>query len=69
VGRRLQSVDRRFGEQRVGHQGQPLDRLPVRGGHRRRGPMPFDDQLLDVGGVEGVEGMEREVVNDEQVDA
>ena len=31
--------------------------------------MAFDDELVDVGGVERVEGLEGEVVDDEQVDA
>ena len=30
--------------------------------------MPFDDELVDVGGVEGVEVLQGEVVDDEQVD-
>ena len=33
------------------------------------GAVAFDDELVDVGGVERVEGLEREVVDDEQVDA
>ena len=33
------------------------------------GAVAFDDELVDVGGVERVERLEREVVDDEQVDA
>jgi hypothetical protein len=29
----------------------------------------FDDELVDIGGVEAVEGLEGEVVEDEQVDS
>ena len=31
--------------------------------------MSLDHQLIDVGGVQGVEGLQGEVVQDEQVDA
>ena len=31
--------------------------------------MAFDDEFVDVGGVESVEGLEGEVVEDEEVDA
>jgi hypothetical protein len=31
--------------------------------------MALDDQFVDVGGVERIEGGEGEVINDEQVDA
>ena len=31
--------------------------------------MSFDDEVVDVGGVEGVEGLEGEVIQDEEVDA
>jgi hypothetical protein len=31
--------------------------------------VPFDDELVDVGGVERVEGLEAELVQDEQLEA
>ena len=69
VGGGLEPVDRRLGEERVGHQAEPLDRGAVRGHDCRGAAVPFDDQFVDVGGVECVHVLEREVVNDEQVDA
>ena len=55
VGGGLEPVDGGLGEERVGHLGEPLDRLTVRGRHGRRGAVSFDDELVDVGGVDGVE--------------
>ena len=66
VGGGLEPVDRALGEERVGHQSEPFDRFTVGGDHGRGGAVAFDDQLVDVGGVEC---LEREVVDDEQVDA
>jgi hypothetical protein len=68
VGGGLEPVDGGLGKQRVGHQPQPLHGLPIGGHHRRCGPVALDDQLVDVGSVEGVERLEGEVVHDEQVD-
>ena len=31
--------------------------------------MPFDDEFIDVGGVERVEGLENEVIEDQEVEA
>ena len=61
VGGGLQSVDRRLGEEGIGHEAEPLDGLPVRRGDGGRPAVAFDDQLVDVGGVEGVERLEAEV--------
>jgi hypothetical protein len=69
VGGGSEPVDGGLGEQRIGHESEPLERLMVGGGHRRRGSVVFDNEFVDVGGVEYVEGLEREVVDDEQVDA
>jgi hypothetical protein len=69
VGGGLEPVDGGLGEERVGHEREPLDWFAVRGDHCRRGAVTFDDELVDVGGVERVERLEREVVDDEQVDA
>ena len=69
MGGGLESVDRGLSEEWVGHQAEPLDRGSVRGHHRGRSPMPLDDQFVDVGGVERVERLEREVVDHEEVDA
>jgi len=56
-------------EEWVGHAAEPLDRFTVRGHDRRGGAVTFDDEFVDVGGVERVECLEREVVDDQQVDA
>jgi hypothetical protein len=40
---------------------EPLDRLPVRGDDGDAGSVAFDDEFVDVGGVERVEGLESEV--------
>jgi hypothetical protein len=69
VGGGSEPVDGGLGEQRIGHEPEPLERLMVGGGHRRRGSVVFDNEFVDVGGVANVEGLEREVVDDEQVDA
>jgi hypothetical protein len=68
MGSGLEPVDGGLGEERIGHQPQPVDRLPVRGRHRGCGPMAFDDELVDIS-VERVEGLEGELVDDQQVDA
>ena len=68
VGGGSEPVDGGLGEQ-IGHEPEPLERLMVGGGHRRRGSVVLDKEFVDVGGVENVEGLEREVVDDEQVDA
>ena len=67
VGGGLEPVDRGLGEQRVGHQGQPFGRFAVGGGDGGCGPVPFDDDLVDVGGVGGVHRLQAEVVQDQQV--
>ena len=69
VGGGLDSVDGGLGEEGVGHEGEPFEGLTVRGDHRGGGAVAFDDELVDLGGVDGVERAEREVVEDEQVDA
>ncbi len=69
VGGGLEPVDGGLGEEGVGHLGQPFDGLAVGGDHGGGDAVAFDDELVDVGGVEGVEGLEGEVVEDEQVDA
>ena len=69
VGGGLEPVDRGLCEERVGHEGEPLDRFAVRGDDGRSGAVAFDDELVDIRGVECVEGLEGEVVDDEQIDA
>jgi len=44
-------------------------RFAVGGHDGRRGAVAFDGELVDVGGVECVERLEREVVDDEQIHA
>jgi hypothetical protein len=56
VGGGLQSVDGGLGEECVGHLAEPLNRFTIRRGNRCRGAVSFDDQFVDVGGVEAVEG-------------
>src|SRR2546421_87991 len=68
VGGGLEPVDGALGQEGVGHLADPLDRLPVRRDDRGRGPVPLDDEFVDVGGVERVEGLEHEVIEDQQVD-
>jgi hypothetical protein len=48
IGRRLQPVHRRLGQQRVGHLGQDLRWLAVRGDDRGGFAVAFDDQLVEV---------------------
>jgi hypothetical protein len=69
VGGGLEAVDGGLGEERVGHECEPLERFAVGGHDGRRGAVAFDDELVDVGGVECVKRLEREVVDDEQIDA
>src|SRR6185437_3653968 len=69
VGGGGEAVDCGLGQERVGHHGEPFLGGAV-GGHDGRGfPVPFDAELVEVGGFGGVERGEREVVEDEQVDA
>jgi len=68
VGAGGESVDGGLGEQRVAHQGQPLGWFPVRGDDRGCAAVPVDDELVEVVGLGGVERLECEVVEDEQVD-
>lgn len=62
VRRRLESVDRRLGEERVSHLADPLDRLPIGGDDCRGAAVPLDDELVDVCCVERIEGLQSEVV-------
>ena len=64
----LQPVDRGLGEQGVGERGQPLIGSPVRGDHGGRFEVPLDRDLVEVGGLGGVVGLECEVIDDEDVD-
>jgi len=40
-----------------------FDGFPVRGDNSGGGAVAFDDQLVNIGGVESVEGLQREVVD------
>ena len=64
----MEPVDRGLREERVGHLSEPLDRFAVGGDDGGGGAVAFDDELVDVGGVERVEGLQCEVVDDQQVD-
>src|SRR5438045_8627949 len=53
VGGGLEPVDRGLGEERVGHHGEPLDRLAVGRYDGGRLTVAFSDRLVDVGGASG----------------
>jgi hypothetical protein len=65
----LETVDGRLGEERVGHDGEPFDRLSVGGDHGGRSPVALHHELVDVLRLGGVHGLEAEVVDQEEVDA
>src|SRR6266567_2833687 len=69
VGGGDEPVDGGLGEQRVGHHGQPFLGGAV-GGHHGGGPLvAFDAELVEVGGLGRIQGLEREVVEDQQLDS
>ena len=57
----MEAVDRGLGEERVGHQCDPLVRLAVARDDRCGAPVSFYDYLVDGCGVLGVERGESEV--------
>jgi hypothetical protein len=61
VGGRLEPDDGGLGEESVCHLAQPLDWLAVGGDDGGGGPVA-DDEVIDVGGVEGVEALVGEVM-------
>ena len=69
VGGRLQSVHRGLGQQWVGHHGQDFRGLAVAGDDGGGGAVAFDDELVEVAGLGGLQSVQREVVDDEQLDA
>ena len=69
VGGGLESVDGGLGEEGVSHLAEPFDGLPVGGDHGGGRSVALDDELVDICGVEVVEGLEGEVIEQEQVDA
>src|SRR6516162_2309979 len=68
VGGGDEPVDGGLGEQRVGHDGQPFLGRAVGGDHGGGPLVAFDAQLVEVGGLGGAERLEREVVQDQQLD-
>jgi hypothetical protein len=64
----LQPVDGGLGEQRLGERGQPFVGRAVGGDDGGRLEVPFDRDLVEVGGLGGVVGLECEVIDDEDVD-
>src|SRR6516162_180297 len=67
VGGGDEPVDGGLGQERVGHDRQPFLGGAV-GGHYGGGPLvAFDADLVEVGGFGGAEGLEREVVQDQQL--
>src|SRR6516165_8569862 len=66
VGGGDEPVDGGLGQERVGHHRQPFLGGAV-GGHYGGGPLvALDADLVEVGGFGGAEGLEREVVQDQQ---
>src|SRR5438477_2463613 len=67
VGAVDEAVHRSLGEEGIRHGRQPLRRLTV--GHRDDGAaaVPLDHNLVDVTGLDGVQRMDRKVVEDEHV--
>jgi MFS family permease len=45
----LQTIDGGLGEERIGHDRQPLNRVPVRGEHRGRFVVALNDKLIQIG--------------------
>jgi len=68
VGGGDQAVDGGLGEEGVGHHGQPFLGGAVGGDHGRGALVAFDAELVEVGGLGGVQRLEREVVQDQQLD-
>jgi hypothetical protein len=66
--RALESIHRALGEQRVGHHGQDLGRFAIAGDNRAGCAVPFDDQFVEIAGLGRFEPMQREIVNNEQLD-
>jgi hypothetical protein len=64
----LEAVDRGLGQQRVGHHGQDLGWFPVGGDDRGGVLVAFHDQLIEVVGLQRIQRMEGQVVEDEQFD-
>lgn len=62
VGGGLEPVDGRLGEERVGHEPEPLDGFPIRVDDGGGGSMSLHHKFIDVGSVGRVEGLEAEVV-------
>jgi hypothetical protein len=68
VGGGGEPVDGGLGEQRVGHHGQPFLGCAVGGEHGRGALVAFDAELVEVGGLGGVQRLEREVIDLSGVD-
>src|SRR5580698_6755128 len=66
VGGGGEAVDGGLGEEGVGHHGQPFLGGAVGGDHGGGALVALDAELVEVGGLGGVQGLEREVVQDEQ---
>jgi hypothetical protein len=60
-----EAVDGGLCQERVGHQGEPLVRLAVGGDDRGGLEVPFDDDLVEVGGLGGVQRLEAQVIHDQ----
>ena len=69
VGSGFETVDGGLGQEGVSHLAEPFDGFSVGGDHGGCGPVALDDELVDICGVEVVEGLEGEVVKQQKVDA
>src|SRR6266480_625308 len=61
-------VDGGLGQQRVGHEREPLTGVSVGSDHGGGFAVAFGDDLVEVGGLGRGEGLEREIIDDEQLD-
>src|SRR5579863_10706298 len=61
-------VDGGLGQQRVGHERQPFAGVAVGRDHGGGFAVAFGDDLVEVGGLGRGEGLERKIVDDEQLD-
>ncbi|MDP9148430.1 MAG: hypothetical protein M3O36_00595 [Myxococcota bacterium] len=69
VGVVLEPVDRALGEQRVVEGGEPLGRVAIARDDGRYARVTVDEELIDISTLLAGHRLEREVVDDEQVEA
>lgn len=69
VGRRLQSVHRGLGQQGVGHHGQDLGWFAVAGDDGGGVAVAFDDEFVEVAGFGDFQAVQRQIIDDQELDA